>query len=490
MSNTPLQPNRLGRWMSLLVVGILLSFNGCQTAPPAPGTTTVSASLSQRMGHSVAATSPTEPFTLPPGVILEDGIAEEEAIATSLWNNAAFQELLLDLGVARGDLITAGLLPNPEFLNYFPVPEQTLSLLDSTSRLNRLYSASDSRGECHARCSMRQANDSVKQGLDLIRNVRQAYANLVLAKEQLRIAEQAVELRGKIAELAEIRLEVGEISEQEAATARIDALQAKQNVVPIAYGVPIAEERLRNLMGISPLRGPLPLTPSQIPTCMEFDVNALTDAAILNRPDALSSAETVAAAQARLRFQKIGWVRFLGILDATAGRATGHELGPGLRLTIPIFNQNQGNIARAEAELERALRNQKSVAYQIILDVQQSYLQYRQACAELQILRDDVRPEVEESITRAQASYKEGDVPIFIALTATQQLLDSYTREATLNANLRLAWVELERSVGHRLAPPSPLLSAEELVRREANAVLTPPTPEPEDKPADEGQTP
>lgn len=472
----------------LLFVAISISFVGCQTAPPSPDTTTVSASLSSRMGHEVAATSPFEPFTLPPGVILEDGITEEEAIVSALWNNAAFQELLLDLGVARGDLITAGLLPNPEFQFTFSVPDKPFRYLIEfpiEAVYLRPIRVESAKHDAYA------AGERLSQaGLILIRDVRQAYANLVLAKEQLRIAEQGVALRGRIAELAEIRLDVGEISEQEAATARIDALQAKQNVVPIAYNVPIAEELLRNFMGIGPFRGPLPLMSSETPTCMEFDVNALTDTAMTSRPDALSSAQTVAAAQARLRFQKIGWVRFLGILDATAGMRTGHEFGPGLRFTVPIFNQNQGNIARAEAELERALRNQKSVANQIILEVQQSYLQYRQACAELEVLRTDVRPEVEELITRAQASYKEGDVPIFIALTATQQLLDSYTREATLNANLRLMWVELERSVGQRLAPPSPLLTAEEQARRKANVVLTPPTPDAENKPADEGKTP
>ena len=476
------------RKINLLIVGILFSFVGCQTAPPSPDTTTVSASLTHRMGHSVAATSPTEPFILPPGVIFEDGITEEEAIASALWNNAAFQELLLDLGIARGDLITAGLLPNPEFLYYFAASDKPYRYLIDFP-IDALY-LRPIRVES-ATHDAKAAGERLSQaGLDLIRDVRQAYANLVLAKEQLRIAEQAVELQGKIAELAEIRLEAGDIAPQETATARINALQAKQNRMQLSYNVPIAEERLRNFMGISPLRGTLPLTPSEPPDCMEFDIDALTNAALTSRPDGRSSAEAVASAEAQLRFQKIGWVRFLGILDGTTGRRTGHEFGPGLRFTVPIFNQNQGNIARAEATLERALRNQKSVAYQIILDVQQSYLQYRQACAELQVLRQEVRPEVEDSIRRAQDSYKEGDVTIFIVLTATQQLLDNYTREATLNANLRLFWVELERSVGQRLAPPPALLSAEEQARRKANIVLTPPTPDAETKPDDKRGTP
>ena len=38
------------------------------------------------------------------------------------------------------------------------------------------------------------------------------------------------------------------------------------------------------------------------------------------RPDALAAQSAVDAAEARLRFSKLGWVRLLGILDATSGR--------------------------------------------------------------------------------------------------------------------------------------------------------------------------
>lgn len=58
-------------------------------------------------------------ITLPPGASLDDGLTEDEAVSIALWNNAAFQELLVDLGLVRGDLIQAGLLPNPELVYFF-----------------------------------------------------------------------------------------------------------------------------------------------------------------------------------------------------------------------------------------------------------------------------------------------------------------------------------------------------------------------------------
>ncbi len=58
---------------------------------------------------------------VPSGVILEDGLSEDEAVLTALTNNSAFQATLAQLGAAGGDTVQASLLANPQFLTYFPV---------------------------------------------------------------------------------------------------------------------------------------------------------------------------------------------------------------------------------------------------------------------------------------------------------------------------------------------------------------------------------
>src|SRR5207244_12380279 len=104
----------------------VVTLAGCQTAPRSPDLGTVSAHLTERVGQTVGCDAGVSGVALPPGASLDHGVTDDEAIAIALWNNAAFQELLVDLGIARGDLIQAGLLPNPEFVYFFPVPEKPL----------------------------------------------------------------------------------------------------------------------------------------------------------------------------------------------------------------------------------------------------------------------------------------------------------------------------------------------------------------------------
>lgn len=443
-----------GRWRRVLALALQVGLlAGCAGVPPAHGRSSVSAKLFERTGFELVESAPAGKVSLPSESCLTDRLTEDEAVVIALWNNAAFQEQLTDLGVARGDLVQAGLLPNPEAVYFFNTPGKAYKYLVDFP-LEALW-LRPIRVAAAARESARVSDRLTQGALDLIRDVRQACADMLLAKGRLRVAEDAVRLRGRVAELAAARFKAGDASEQEAATARIDALTARQDAVRIAHDVALAEVRLRNLLALGPNGSPLTLDDRPPPVRTDLDSGVLTAEATTSRPDALAAEELVAAAAERRRLSRLGWVRLLGLLDATSGQRTGHEFGPAFRVTLPVFNTNQGAIARADAELERAHRQRLTVRNQIILDVHQAYLRYAQAVAELEVLDRQVRPEVEASIRRAEAAYGEGNAPYVVVLEATRQLLDTHLRREQLFADLRRAWADLERSVGRRLASPA-----------------------------------
>ncbi len=411
---------------------------------------TVSANVVERTGHVVSSSVGGDAYQIPSEVRLEDGLSEDEAVLLSLWNNAAFQEQLADLGIVRGDLVQAGLLPNPEFAYLFGVPFKPYRYLVDFP-LEALW-LRPIRIKAAANESARVGQRLTQVALDLIRDVRQAHADVILATGRMRVAEEGVRLRGHIAKLAETRFKGGDISSQEAATARVDSLQATQEVIRITYDLALADERLRNLLALGKDRTPLILEIRSAPAGVDLDAEALTNQAIETRPDVLAAEQNIAAAAERVRLSKLEWVRLLGIGDATSGTLTGHEFGPGVRATLPIFNWNQGNIARAEAELEKAQRQRTTLRNQIILEVRQAHHRFAQARAELDVLETKVKPEVQTAIQRAELAYREGNTPYVVVLETTRQLLDSLLRQEQLQAELRRSWAELERSVGRRLA--------------------------------------
>ena len=445
--------------MRFLICGILLAtVFGCAGTSTTHCRSDVSCRLRDRTGYSLNEGPCQDGLQWPNGASLEDGLTEEEAIVLALWNNGAFQEVLVECGLAHADLVQAGLLPNPEVIYFFPMDNKpfkyALEMPLEALWLRPIRVAAAER-------EVARVNERLTQsGLDLIRDVRQACADLKLAERRAAISDEARQLRGRIAEVSDKRLQAGDISRQEAETAAIDAQRARQDEIRTRHDVTLAEERLRLVMGLGDLRSPLRLETDASSPVAEQDIEALTAEATSTRPDALAAAQATEAAAERLELAEIGWFRFVGLLDATSGRRTGHEFGPAFRMTLPLFHHNQGAIARAQGELEQAARRRQTVRQQIIWDVRQSHERVKQAQAELEIVVQNVKPRVEEAIDRAEAAYRAGDTPYVVVLETSRQLIDARLREAQLRADSRRAWVELERSVGRHLpdssTPPAP----------------------------------
>ncbi len=89
------------------------------------------------------------------------------------------------------------------------------------------------------------------------------------------------------------RLKAGEISQQESATAQIDALQDEQEAKRVSFEIEIAQTRLRQLLGIGQYPSTISLTDSKIPACASPPVDELIQLALCDRPDAIASAESV-----------------------------------------------------------------------------------------------------------------------------------------------------------------------------------------------------
>src|SRR5262249_42759 len=129
-----------------------------------------------------------------------------------------------------------------------------------------------------------------------------------------------------------------------------------------------------------------------------------------------------------------------------------HVFGPAVRVTVPIFNQNQGNIAKAEAELEKAIRFQTTLGNQINMEVRQAFTRYEKAKQELQLVESKILPEVDAAIARAAKAYREGNASLLLVLETNRQMLDSRLSQAQLRADVERSWAELERNVGRHIA--------------------------------------
>jgi cobalt-zinc-cadmium efflux system outer membrane protein len=412
----------------------------------------VSQELRERAGFSLRATSQPEP-AIPPGVNLGDGLSEDEAVATALWNNGPFQAELATLGLARADLIEAGMIRNPLLTLFLPWGPRQLELT-ATLPLEALWQRG--RRVKAARLDVeRVANGLVQTGLDLVRDVKVAHAEVVAAQQREVIARQSREVRNRLAEIAASRLRAGDISVLEAEAVRIDSLQAAEEVNLRATAAASARDGLATLLGLDPAR-PGFSVPAVSPAAREAgDVEAAVRDALALRPDLRAAELAIEGAAARLGWEKTRIVP--NFSAATKGAGTGPEwvIGPGFALEIPLFNQNQGPRARAHAEIERTLWQYAAARSRIGQEVRDAHRRYLHAIERQSLLRTGILPALDENVRRAQKAFAAGEVPYLFVLETMRQRLDAGLREADTTAELARAAAQLDRSIGRKRVRPN-----------------------------------
>ncbi len=455
----------------LLILAALAAFlSGCATRSSGVSTQ-VSKRIEDRAGHGLNPNPQTSSFAIPPGVSLDDGLSEDEAVAIALWNNAAFQADLTALGFARADLIEAGQLRNPFLTLLLPWgPKQ----MEATANLPIEVFWQRPRRVAAAKVEVERVAESLTQtGLNLVRDVKVAYADQLLANERARIAAETVSQRNEIAQIVDARFRAGDISDLETSAARLDARRAEEQAARFNAEAALAADRLRFILGIPAGDKAFNITASaQVLTAQASpyqsvaasntsqqtstaDVNELIKQALAARPDLRAAELAIEAAAKRAKWERSKILSLSAILDANAKGTKGFEAGPGFQVELPIFNRNKGGITRAEAEIERAARQYVAARHRIALEVEEAVTQLLQARASLDSYRTQILPRIEEGIRISQKAYAAGEVPYLFVLETSRQITDARLREAEASAALQRATAQLERAVGRKISERS-----------------------------------
>jgi cobalt-zinc-cadmium efflux system outer membrane protein len=385
---------------------------------------------------------------IPPDVVLDDGVTQDEAVAIALWNNPDFQVQLAEMGFARADLLEAGLLLNPVLSLLFPVgPKQ----LEATLKWPIDVLWQRPRRVASARLSAERVAAGLEQtGLTLVSDVKIAYVEYALAQDRLRLADQSVGELEQISTLMESRFQAGDISLLEARTASIDASRARQDAVRAQLDVALRANELRTRLGLAlePREFEVVIAPAVQEPCGPLP--ALLEEALASRPDVRAAELGIEAAAARLGWERSRVVAVTAVFDANAEGIDGFETGPGVDIAPPLFNLNQAGVARANAEIRRAGGQYVAVRQRVASELRDATTQYQQASTALSGWRDTVLVPLEEQVQVANRAFADGDVAYLFVLEIQRRLTDARLRTREAEADLARALARIERAIGRR----------------------------------------
>ena len=440
-----------------LALGIALALGACTTLSPQPRGEDLAPLLEARGGPPLdwaAVGSPREERQAI-GLWLDQPMTLDAALRVAMLRSPRLQEAYAHQGLARAEVLEAVEISNPRLslsrLSLdgggsdrsvgLSLPLVDLLMLPSRTRLAKLEYE-------------RATFEITGAVLGVVADVEAAWYVHVAARQVAAMREAVAEGAAASAELAARFHEAGNISdlqlaqEQAAASeARIAALRARAqagrdrlalNLVLGLHGDEADWEASENL--------PLPVP-------REDDVALLARLAAEGNPELLAARK-----EAEVLADALGLTRSLRWLG---GSEIGYERerdgdgarlqGPHIALELPLFNQGQARVARAQAQLAAALARVDQAELSATQGVRLGSEAVSALREVVQLHRESLVPQREAIVARQQERQNFMLIGVFELVQAKLAEYDAYQAYLEAVRDYWLARVQLSRAVGQRL---------------------------------------
>lgn len=444
--------------------GLLLAVSGCATVDSDPDYEWAREEVKAATGEDTLY-QPGEEERVREQVaeLLKDGLTSREAVQVCLLNNRRIQDHLYEIGVSRAEAVQAGLLSNPslEALVRFPIgggsTNTEAGLLQNLIELWHL--------PARKRLAESQLEQTVLEvahlAAGLAARAKAAYFRAVASGEALAVAEENFRTAQEFLELTLERQEAGASTQVDVNAARSGFLEQQVFVRSTQFAASEAKRRLALVLGLSVpaqdigLAGP-PLTPPE----WSVELETLLNLADQHRLDLRAAKEGVKAAESALPLERRRLLRDVSVGVALESEGGETALGPAIELEIPIFDQNQAQIAKAEFRYAQAVRRLEGAAMQAAQQVRGAFERYAMAQETARLYQTELLPLREASLELARESFSAGKTGFLSVLEAQNRLLVTRREYVDRLESVVLSIPELEAACGR---PLGVLLGASEM---------------------------
>jgi len=393
-------------------------------------------------------------------------ISLDEAIQIALQHNHNLLAARTAIQQSAAEETTANLRPNPvllgdsQFIPIFQPSQFSADYLDNTAQFDLGVSYLFERGkkrQHRLQAAREQTAVTRSQVSDNERSltfiVATQFINVELAESTLELANQDLKSFQETVDIAEARYKAGDIGEN-------DLLKIKLQL--LLFQTDVSAAQLARVQGLSDLRqllGYESVGPDyDVAGAFDFqpvpgNLEDFQSKALQNRPDLRAAHLGVTAAGSQLELQKaIGKKDFTGQLNYThLGYINDVSLFG--QIQMPIFDRNQGEIARAGFAVTQAREQEKFASGQVMTDVRDAFESVRSNDRVVSIYRSGYLNQAQESRDISEFAYRRGAASLLDFLDAERSYRATQLGYRQALASYLLALEQLREAVGTRSLP-------------------------------------
>ena len=398
-------------------------------------------------------------------------ISLQEALDMAVENNIDYQASKMDIDIAENKVKASNRLQNPQINSFFNIGDigkgnpQTAGLLETVEIAKR-----------DARKKLALSNlELTKQNLDYIKfdlkmDVREAYINLVLAKEILLVLESRQRLIQDLLEIAQKRVAAGEVEEVDVIQTEIALNQLviqvntqKANVKSAMYDFNKAiniknegtikydaqDDNFSDKDDFIALLSPKPR--DKLPP---FEV--IMNKSLQNRYDIKIAKQEIDVAKKNLVYverQRVpdielqGGYGFMTRGMSETGRYMDGAYAGASIVNIPLFYTFKPEIQNAKMQVDQAELKYTSVENKAINDLHSAYEKFLTAKINLNYYNDNLLKNSNELIKVAKKNYAQGKSSLTTLIVMEQSYRSIVAGYTYALADYYKCWIEFLREV-------------------------------------------
>lgn len=338
--------------------------------------------------------------------------------------------------------------PNPAFVGTLENAGASSAARETTASVQQLVELGGDRG-ARARAAELSRDvarvDHATVRINVIGDVRRAFASVLAAQQQAEIARENIELAESATAAIRARVEAGKTSPIEEtrasvalATERLELVRAEQRVEQARRA--LAATWGSNAPRFTSLSGRL----DELPSVASLEV--LRER--LDRHPRLARYQTlIAEREAIVRLEE---ARAIPDLTASAGyrafdRPSDNAFVGGVSIPLPLFDRNRAGIAEARIRAEQTREEARGVRVALTRALGDAHRAYDTARGEVAMLQSDVVPAAQSVYDAISEGYRLGKFGYLEVLDARRTLASARLQLARALEQLHLAAIEVDR---------------------------------------------
>lgn len=284
--------------------------------------------------------------------------------------------------------------------------------------------------------------------LSVISKIKSAYFTLLMRRKQLDLAIENLTIAEDFSKKAEVRYEVGEGTNLERLTAKVQFAEARNSVETQKNLAGSAAADLNYLLGAEKyVTINYELADSLVFEPVNIGLELLVNYAEEMNPEIIIGRLKVELSSLD---RKLAWSGLLPNLNFAYFKQTldGNNgyYGASFSISLPLwfmFDQ-KGKIQEADANFSISEYEQTVARNKVILNIRNAYAGFRNEEKQVMLYQTDILPEAEEIYRSALKSYEEGEITYLEFLQAKQIVVNARSNyiNALLGYNLSIAALE------------------------------------------------